>query len=103
MIAFGISRKELKIFLERSLRRRERELFLKLYDLQGLTFSSAVRKLSEYGFPQSTAKYLLKKLKQLNLVDFGNKDLKGKSLFLNDLGKTFLEILRSDNDEVERS
>ena len=96
MIAFGISKRELRIFLERSLRIREKELFLNLYELQGITFSAAVRKITDKDYPESTAKCVLKRFKQFNLIDFGNQNCKGKPLVFTDLGNTFFEILSKE-------
>lgn len=93
MIAFGISRGELKIFLERSLSEKERRLLLDCYRLQGYTFSALVKKLTGYGYPESTVKFVLRRLKYLNLMDFGDIESKGKPLTLTDLGKKFSEIL----------
>ena len=97
MVAFGICKRDLKIFLERSLRTNEKKLFLILYELQGITFSSAVRRLVD-DYPESTAKYALQRLKKFNLIDFGNNDCKGKPLVFTDLGKTFFEILRGESE-----
>jgi len=94
--AFGICKKELRIFLERSLRTKEKELFLRLYELQGSTFSAAVRKITDKNYPESTAKCVLKRFKQFNLIDFGNQNCKGKPLVFTDLGNTFFEILRGE-------
>ena len=98
MVAFGIgiSEKELRIFLERSLKTKEKELFLILDEFQGFTFSAAVRRIVDRGFPESTVKCVLQRLKQFNLIDFGNQNCKGKSLFFTNLGKTFFEILRGE-------
>jgi protein-disulfide isomerase len=96
VVAFGISKRELRIFLERSLRTKEKELFLNLYELQGITFSSAVRKIVEENYPESTVKVILQRLKKFNLIDFGNHDFKGKPLVFTDLGNTFFEILRGE-------
>jgi hypothetical protein len=93
---FGISKKELKVFLERSLRRREKELLLSLYELEGFTFSAAVRRISEKGYPESTVKYILWRLKSFNLIDFGSHKCKGKPLVFTDLGNTFFEVLRGE-------
>ncbi len=98
MIAFGIYKRELRIFLERSLRTKEKELFLNLYELQGITFSAAVRKITDKNYPESTAKCVLKRFKEFNLIDFGNYETKGKPLVFTDLGNVFFEILR---DELE--
>lgn len=95
MIAFGISKRELRVFLERSLRNKEKELFLSLSELQGFTFSAAVRRLDVI-YPESTVKYVLQRLKRFNLVDFGDSSCKGKPLVFTDLGKTFFEILRGE-------
>jgi len=99
VVAFGISKKELKIFLERSLRMKEKELFLSLYELQGITFSAAVRKITDKNYPESTAKCVLKRFKQFNLIDFGDQNNKGKPLVFTDLGKTFIEILEVNQNE----
>ena len=99
MVAFGvgISEEELRIFLERSLRTKEKELFLSLHELQGFTFSTAVRRIVDRGFPESTVKCILQRLKQFNLIDFGNQNCKGKPLVFTDLGNIFFEILRDDS------
>lgn len=97
MVAFGICKKDLKIFLERSLKTREKELFLSLHGLQGLTFSAAVRRLVDENYPESTAKCILQRLKKFNLIDFGNHECKGKPLVFTDLGNTFFEILRGES------
>ncbi|MDI6826596.1 MAG: hypothetical protein QMD36_05450 [Candidatus Aenigmarchaeota archaeon] len=102
MIAFGISKRELKIFLERSLKTREKELFLNLYELQGFTFSAAVRKIVEENYPESTTKYILQRLKKFNLIEFGDQNCKGKSLVFTDLGKTFFEVLAGDLDNGQK-
>ena len=94
---FGISKKELRIFLEGSLNKKEKELLLETYSLQGLTFSSAVAKLSK-NCPESTAKHILQRLKKFNLIDFGNRDCKGKPLVFTNVGNTFFEILRGESE-----
>lgn len=96
MVAFGICKRDLRIFLERSLRTKEKELFLSLYGLQGFTFSAAVRRIVDKNYPESTAKYVLQRLKQFNLIDFGNHECKGKPLVFTELGKIFVEILRGE-------
>jgi hypothetical protein len=96
VIAFGICKKELRIFLERSLRTKEKELFLSLYESQGITFSAAVRKITDKNYPESTAKCILNRFKQFNLVDFGNQNSKGKPLIFTDLGNSFFKILRGE-------
>ena len=96
MVAFGICKRDLKIFLERSLRTKEKELFLSLYELQGFTFSSAVRRLVNENYPESTVKNVLQRLKGLNLIDFGDYNCKGKSLVFTNLGNTFFKILRGE-------
>lgn len=98
MVAFGIFKEELRAFLERSLRTREKELFLNLYQLQGLTFSAAVKRIVEEDHPESTTKYILKRLKKFNLIDFGDMNCRGKPLFFTDLGRTFFEALRSESE-----
>lgn len=98
MIAFGICKRELKIFLEQSLRTKEKELFLNLYELQGITFSAAVRKITDKDYPESTAKCVLKRFKQFNLIDFGDQNCKGKPLIFTNLGKIFIEIFRGESE-----
>ena len=68
-----------------------------LYELQGITFSAAVRRLINENYPESTAKYVLHRFKQFNLVDFGSQNCKGKPLVFTDLGNTFFEILRGES------
>jgi len=97
VVAFGICKKELRVFLERSLRTKEKELFLVLYDLQGITFSAAVRKITDKDYPESTAKCVLKRFKQFNLIDFGDQNCKGKPLVFTNLGNSFFEILRGES------
>ncbi len=97
MVAFGISKKELRIFLERSLRTREKQLFLNLYELQGITFSAAVRKITGENYPESTTKCILQILKKFNLIKFGDRECKGKPLEFTDLGKIFIEIFRGES------
>ena len=97
MVAFGICKRDLRIFLERSLRTKEKELFLILCELQGFTFSATVRRLVDENYPESTAKCILQRLKKFNLIDFGNHECKGKPLIFTDLGKTFFEILRGES------
>ena len=98
MVAFGICKRELRIFLERSLKKKEKELFLGLYELQGVTFSAAVRKIVEDNYPESTTKYILQRLKKFNLIEFGDQNCKGKPLVFTDLGNMFFEILRGESE-----
>lgn len=95
MIVFGISRRELKIFLERSLSEKEKKLLLECFRLQGYTFSSIVRKLNGV-YPESTVKLILRRLKNFSLIDFGSLKDKGKPLTFTPLGEVFSEILRGD-------
>jgi len=97
VVAFGICKRDLKIFLERSLKTKEKELFLNLYKLQGSTFSTAVRKIMDENYPESTVKCVLQRFKEFNLIDFGNQNCKGKPLVFTDLGNTFFEILRGES------
>ena len=92
MAVFGIGRTELRTFLERSLSERERQLLLDAHRLQGLTFSSAVSKLSGK-YPESTVKLVLKRLKHFNLVEFGSVVEKGKPLVFTPLGEKVCEVL----------
>ena len=93
---FGIQRRELKIFLERSLNKRERELLLNCYRYQGHTFSQVVGKLNTYS--QSTIKLVLRRLKDFNLIDFGDNKTKGKHLIFRDLGERFFEVLIGESN-----
>ena len=97
MTVFGIPRRELKIFLERSLNKRERELLLNCHNYQGYTFSQVVAKLNTY--PQSTIKLVLRRLKNFNLMNFGDSKAKGKPLSFTKLGEKFFEILRGEGIE----
>ena len=92
---FGIPRKELKIFLERSLNKRERELLLNCNKLQGYTFSKVVRKLNNV-YPESTVKLVLRRLKNFNLIELGDTETKGKPLNFTELGEKFSEVLENE-------
>jgi len=96
VVAFGICKRELRIFLERSLRKKEKELFLILYEFQGFTFSTVVRKIVDDNYPESTVKCVLQRFKKFNLIDFGNQNCKGKPLIFTNLGNTFFEILNEE-------
>ena len=96
MVAFGICKRDLKIFLERTLGTKEKELFLNLYGLQGVTFSAAVRRIVDENYSESTIKLVLQRLKKFNLIDFGDQNCKGKPLVFTNLGNTFFEILRGE-------
>jgi len=96
VIVFGVSKKELKIFLERSLRKKEKELFLISHELRGFTFSTAVRKIVEKNYPESTVKSVLRRLKHFKLVEFGNFVEKGKPLSFTPLGEAFFDVLKRD-------
>ena len=98
MVAFGISKRELRIFLERSFRTKEKELFLNLYEFQGITFSAAVRRIAREEYPESTIKCVLRRFKEFNLIDFGDRNSKGKPLIFTDLGKIFIEIFRGESE-----
>ncbi len=95
MTVFGIPRRELKTFLERSLNKRERDLLLNCYRYQGCTFSQAVSKLN--GYPQSTVKLVLRRLKNFELIDFGDTETKGKPLNFTKLGERVFEVLRGES------
>jgi hypothetical protein len=93
VILFGIPKREFKIFLEQSLRIKEKELFLSLHELQGVTFSTAVSRLSSENYPESTTKIILKRLKKFNVIDFGDMNNRGKPLKFTKLGEAFFNIL----------
>jgi hypothetical protein len=93
---FGISRSELRIFLERSLKKREKELLLECFKLQGYTFSALVKKLAGRGYPESTAKVVLRRLKFFGLIDIGDIKNKGRPLNFTVLGRNFLKILKRE-------
>ena len=93
---FGIPRKELRIYLERSLNKRETELLLNCYRYQGYTFSQVVSKLNSY--PQSTVKLVLRRLKGFVLLDFGDIETKGKPLKFTKLGERVFEVLRGEEN-----
>jgi len=96
VISFGISKRELKAFLEQSLRIKEKELFLSLHELQGVTFSAAVSRLSNENYPESTTKIILKRLKKFNVIDFGDMNNRGKPLKFTELGNVFFKVLICD-------
>ncbi len=96
---FGIPRRELKIFLERSLDEKCRNLLKETYPLQGRTFSSAVKLISQK-YPESTLKFRLKNMKSLGLIDFGNSKSVGKPLVFTELGKLFFKLL--EGEKIDR-
>jgi hypothetical protein len=58
-VAFYFGKKELKILLERSLSKREKEILLAISKIQRKTFSSAVKSLSKE-YPESTLKFVIR-------------------------------------------
>lgn len=93
---FGIPRSEFKIFLGQSLNKKETELLRSSNRLRGNTFYYVVKRLSEKGYSPSTIKFVLKRLKYLNLVDFGDGKSRGKPLVLTALGQIFLEVISGE-------
>jgi hypothetical protein len=83
----------LRFFLEASLSKKQREIFLYCDQQSGDTFSSIV---DSSPFPKSTSKYVMKQLKSFGLIDFGDINNKGKPLDITNLGATFVKILRGD-------
>jgi hypothetical protein len=95
--AFGHCKKELKIFLENSLNKKEKEILLKSYELRGQTFSFVVRTLS-LKYSESTIKTVLKRLKRFNLLDFGDFESRGKPFSFTELGMIFFKIIGDKNE-----
>jgi predicted transcriptional regulator len=95
--AFGHCKKELKIFLENSLNKNEKEILLNSYELRGQTFSFVVRALS-LKYSESTIKTVLKRLKKFNLLDFGDFENRGKPFSFTELGMTFFNIIDEKNE-----
>lgn len=83
-------KRELKILLETSLSSLEREIFLNLAALEGMTFSCAVKQLS---YSESSAKAVIRKLKAKQLIECGDKNNTGVPLFLTDFGRKIFAVL----------
>lgn len=95
MIVFG--KAELALFVARALTKRQLEVFCLISSLNGLSYSGIVRQL-EGKYPQSTVKYILKRLRDLGLVNF---DV-GRPLVLTRLGNIVRESCSvSETDILE--
>ena len=68
---------------------REKQVLLKVYPLQGETFSAIVKALREE-IPESSLKYILKKFRSSGLLNYGD----GRELFFTPLGDLITESLR---------
>ncbi len=80
---------ELRILLEKSLSRREIETISKLSEIEGLTFSSAVRFLRK-NIPESTAKAVLRALASKGLIEKVN----GHPISITKFGKKICEVMK---------
>ncbi|MFH0830055.1 MAG: hypothetical protein V1887_02760 [Candidatus Aenigmatarchaeota archaeon] len=85
MHCFG--KDELRTFLERSLSEREKDIFLRTAALQGNSVTSVSRLLS--GYPQSTAKLILRRLRGKGLIIYAE----GLPLRCTPLGRKVAGIL----------
>ena len=83
MNEFG--KQELKRFLQQCLSKRELEILLSLEKLQGNTFSSITKVLSN-DYPESTIKDILRKFSKKRLISCGNSKNKGLPLMFTNLG-----------------
>ncbi len=91
MVEFGLSKPELKSFLENSLSSREIAILASCREYEGCTFSQTVKSVRRCA--PSTTKLVMKRLKRFGLVDFGNNQCKGRPVTFTQLGRMFLEIL----------
>ena len=86
---FYFGKNELKILLEKSLSRRELEAIARLNEIEGLTFSSAVRILRK-NIPESTAKAVLRCLASKGLIEKVN----GHPISITKFGKKIGEVMK---------
>lgn len=90
MSYFG--KRELKILLETSLSNLEKQIFLNLAALEGMTFSCAVKQLP---YSESSTKAVIRRLKEKQLIDCGDKRNTNVPLFLTDFGRKIFAVLDS--------
>lgn len=83
---------ELRILLEASLSRLEKELFLNLASIEGMTFSCAVKQLP---YSESSAKSIIRRLKAKQLIECGDKSNTNVPLLLTDFGRKIFSVLDS--------
>ncbi len=88
MSYFG--KRELKILLDASLSRLERQIFLNLASLEGMTFSCAVKQLP---YSESSAKAVIRRLKAKQLIECGDKNNMNVPLFMTDFGRKIFAVL----------
>lgn len=81
---------ELKILLEASLSRLEKDIFINLASLEGMTFSCAVKQLP---YSESSAKTVIRRLKAKQLIECGNKNNTNVPLVLTDFGRKIFSVL----------
>ncbi|MFZ3076975.1 MAG: hypothetical protein WA139_00805 [Candidatus Aenigmatarchaeota archaeon] len=78
--------------LETSLSNLEREIFLNLATLEGMTFSCAVKQLP---YSESSAKAVVRRLKAKQLIECGDKSNTNVPLVLTEFGRKILVVLDS--------
>ena len=88
----NFGKRQLKILLEASLPRLERQILVDLVSYEGMTFSCAVKQLP---YSESSAKAVIRKLKAKHLVECGDRSNTGVPLFLTDFGRKILAVLDS--------
>ena len=78
--------------LESSLSKNLISVFLRVEDFEGKTFSYTVRRLSG-DYSESSVKYILRRLREMELIDCGNSEERGKPLRFTDFGRKIKEVL----------
>ncbi len=86
-------RSELKTLLVHTLSKREQEILLKVNELEGRTFSAAVRVLGK-SYPESTVKSVLRRFIAVGIMHGGN----GTSLACTAFGQAINNVLGSSSN-----
>lgn len=93
MCTFTFGNDELKTLLVHTLPKRDIEILGQISDIEGRTFSAAVRHLGKT-FPESTAKAVLRKLVSEGLIICGN----GNPIILTEFGKKIASMFDTDGN-----
>jgi hypothetical protein len=84
---------ELKILLVHTLSKREKQILLKVNELEGRTFSAAVRMLRK-DYPESTTKSVLRRFVAVGILNGGN----GTPLACTAFGQTINRVMGSSSN-----
>ncbi len=90
-----------RLSLERMLSRREQLVLLEIGLDSVATASSFVEYMSDsYGISKSSMWYILKRLKEKELLDFATKEEPGKSLELTGSGRDSLQVVGRSRSDI---